>query len=86
MLSVDIGAMFGAGSCSNIINKETKAVYLTRTNHSKAFHDWIAFNMENIKETDKYKLNLISVAFNPIVPIGDGYHELYVCSITTYNK
>jgi len=52
MLSVDIGAMFGAGSCSNIINKETKAVYLTRTNHSKAFHDWIAFNMEKKNKRD----------------------------------
>jgi hypothetical protein len=38
--------------------------------------------MEKIKETaDKYKLNLISVPFNPLsltVPIGDGHHEFFV--------
>ncbi|OEL16007.1 hypothetical protein BAE44_0022973 [Dichanthelium oligosanthes] len=74
--------MYGGGTCSNTINKETKAAYSTRTNHYKAFHDQIAFDMAKITNTDKYKLkDLISVPFKPMsftVPIGDGYHEFSV--------
>uniref|UniRef100_K3YB73 Uncharacterized protein n=1 Tax=Setaria italica TaxID=4555 RepID=K3YB73_SETIT len=89
-MAIDIGAMYGGGTCCNISNKETKAAYSTRTNHSKAFHYRIAFDMAKITKSDKYKLkNLISVPFRPVsltVPIGDGYHEFSVCNITTHSK
>ncbi|KAG2565639.1 hypothetical protein PVAP13_7NG107434, partial [Panicum virgatum] len=75
--------MYVGGTCSNIINKETKAAYSTRTIHPKAFHDWIAFYMAKITKSDKYKWkNIISVPFKPmslVVPNCDGYHEFFFC-------
>lgn len=90
MLSVDIEAMYVGGTCSNIVNKETKAVYSTRTNHFKAFHGRIAFDMAKLAKLDKYRLkNLMSISFKPMpvtVPIGDGCHEFSVCNIATHSK
>ncbi|KAF8715980.1 hypothetical protein HU200_026947 [Digitaria exilis] len=71
--------MYVGGTFSNIVNKEPKTVYSTRTNHSKAFHYRIA-NMTKITKTDKSKLkNLVSIPFKHMSltgPIGDGYRIL----------
>lgn len=80
-MAIDIGAMCKRGSRSYFINKETKAAYSTRRNHSKAFNYLMASDTERITKTDKSKLkNLISESVKPMsltVPIGDGYHELF---------